>query len=73
MSSSKKVDLLRDFAAGVYQSVAQNPIPPPYTLYTCIQYTYSHREGGGGRGELNQREKKVRGATVNTAGSKIPT
>ncbi len=28
--------------------------PPPYTLYTCIQYTYSHRVGrvrGGG----NQR------------------
>jgi hypothetical protein len=20
--------------------------PPSYTLYTCIQYTYSHREGG---------------------------
>ncbi len=35
-------------AAGVYLSEAQNPIPPPpYTLYTCIQYTYSHREGGG--------------------------
>ncbi len=25
----------------------------PYTLYTCAQYTYSHREGGV---ELNQRE-----------------
>ncbi len=22
--------------------------PPPYTLYTCLQYTYSHRAGGGG-------------------------
>jgi hypothetical protein len=22
--------------------------PPPYTLYRCILYTYSHREGGGG-------------------------
>ncbi len=22
--------------------------PPPYTLYTYILYTYSHREGGGG-------------------------
>jgi hypothetical protein len=41
--------------AGVYLSVAQNPISPsPYTLYTCKQYTYSHRERGGG--ELNQRE-----------------
>jgi hypothetical protein len=28
--------------------------PPPYTLNTCMQYSYSHREGGGG--ELNQRE-----------------
>ncbi len=26
------------------------PPPHPYTLYTCIQYTYSHREGGGGWG-----------------------
>jgi hypothetical protein len=25
---------------------------PPYTLYTCKQYTYSHRE----RGRVNQRE-----------------
>jgi hypothetical protein len=22
--------------------------PPPYTLYTCKLYTYSHREGGRG-------------------------
>jgi hypothetical protein len=39
-----KIDLLRDFAAGVYQ----NP-KPPYTLDTCRQYTYSHREGRKGR------------------------
>jgi hypothetical protein len=25
------------------------PYTPRYTLYTCIQYTYSHREGGRGR------------------------
>ncbi len=24
------------------------PYSPPYTLYTCIQYTYSHRERGEG-------------------------
>ncbi len=50
MSSSKKTDLYRNFTAGVYLSEAQNPIhpPPPYTLYTFIQYTYSHREGGRG-------------------------
>jgi hypothetical protein len=23
------------------------PFHPTYTLYTCIQYTYSYREGGG--------------------------
>jgi hypothetical protein len=52
MSSFKTIDLLRDFAAGVYLSEAQNPVhsPPPlhtvyvYTLYE--QNTYSHREGG---------------------------
>jgi hypothetical protein len=44
-----------DFAAGVYLFAAQIPIPPPppITLYTCIQCTYSHRERGRG---LNQRE-----------------
>jgi hypothetical protein len=56
MSSAKKIDLQRDFAAGVYLSDAPfpplTPYPPPYTLYTCILYTYSHREGG----DLNQRE-----------------
>jgi hypothetical protein len=36
---------------------------------SCIQYTYSHREGKGG--ELTR--EKVRGATVHKAGSKIPT
>jgi hypothetical protein len=46
----------------LYLSEVQNPIPtppPPYTLcmYTCIQYTYSQREGGELR-ELNQREGK---------------
>ncbi len=68
MSSSKKIDLQRDFAADDYMSEAQNPIPPPpYTLYTCIQYTYSHREGG--REESWTREK-VRGARVHKARSK---
>jgi hypothetical protein len=62
MSSSKKIiGLLKDFAAGVYLSEAQNPIPPPpsYTLYLIwIQYTYSHREGGsGGRIEPERRGK----------------
>ncbi len=41
MSSSKKINLQRDFAAGVYLSEAQNPIllpVPPHTLYTLIEY-----------------------------------
>ncbi len=45
---------------------------PSFThcTYTCIQYTYSHWEGG--RGQSWTREK-VREATVHKAGSKIPT
>ncbi len=56
MSSSKKIDLYRDFAAGVYLSEAPNPITPPlYTLYTCIMLQI-HKGKGGRRGDLNQRE-----------------
>ncbi len=63
MSSSKKIYLERDFAAGVYLAEAQNPIPlPPPPLHTVyvytpvytIQYTYSHSKGGEGM-VLNQR------------------
>ncbi len=43
-------------------SPPMTPYSPPYTRYTCIQYTYSHREGGGGVGELTR--KKVRGEIV---------
>jgi hypothetical protein len=47
------------------------PPPPPNTLYTHIQHTYSHWEGGkGGRVEP---ERRVRGASVHKAVSKIPT
>jgi hypothetical protein len=74
MSSSTKIDLYRDFAAVVYLFEAQNPILPPYTLYTRLKYTYSHREWRRGGGGSLTREK-VRGATlkVQKAGSKIPT
>jgi hypothetical protein len=51
-----------DFAAGVFLSEAQNPIPsPPCTLYW----------GGGGKGEPDGRGE--RGAAFHKAGSKIPT
>ncbi len=59
MSSSKKIDMYRDFAASIYLCEAQNPIPPPppYTLNTCVQYTNSHTKGGGGGGwRVEQRE-----------------
>ncbi len=37
MLSSKKIDMEKDFGAGVYPSVAQNPIPP--LLHTVYVYT----------------------------------
>ncbi len=63
MSLSKEKDPYRDFAAGVFSVwdplKSNDPIlpPPPYTLYTCIQYTYSHKKGEGGR--ANQRKGKT--------------
>jgi hypothetical protein len=59
MLLSKKIDMERDFAAG-FLSVwgpfpSYEPYLPPYTLYTCIQYTYSHNILKGG-GRANQRE-----------------
>jgi hypothetical protein len=58
MSSSNKIDLERDFAAGVYLSKAENSIPPPpYTLYSIRIFSILIHTGNGGRGEeLNQRE-----------------
>ncbi len=56
-----------DIAAGVYLSEAQNPIhpPPPCTMYTCVQYIYSHMEGGGGGGE-----RRLEGQQVTKLGQK---
>jgi hypothetical protein len=77
MSSSTKIDLLRDFAVVFNQSEFPSPPMTPYLPLThCIRvyfivYTYSHREGGREGGELTI--EKVRGATVHKAGSKIPT
>ncbi len=77
MSLPKKIGLERDFAAGVLVYLSEAPSPPmtpypspPYTLYTCIQYTYSHKEKGGGVGGGELTREKVRGAIVHKAGRK---
>jgi hypothetical protein len=54
MSSSKKIDFWRDFAAVVYLSEAQDPIPPLHTVYMYAVYLFTQGTGEGG--ELNQRE-----------------
>jgi hypothetical protein len=73
MPSSQKIDLQRDFAAGVNLSETQNLIPPfLHTVYVyTVQYTYSHREAG--RGGRVEPKRRGRGATVQKAGSKIAT
>ncbi len=54
MSSSKKFTCERTLRQVLSIWGPEPNTPPPYTLYTRIQYTYLHREGG--RGEHNQRE-----------------
>ncbi len=57
-----------DFAAGVF--TVWGPLPSydpilPYTMYTCMQYTYSQKDGGE---ELTREE--VRGAIVHKGSRK---
>jgi hypothetical protein len=35
-----------DFAAGVYLVEAQDPIPPPYTVYVYKVYLFTRGRGG---------------------------
>jgi hypothetical protein len=46
LSSSKNIDLQRDFATGVYLSEAHNPIPPPLTLCERVYRILIHIEKG---------------------------
>ncbi len=46
MSSSEKIEMYRDFAAGVYLSEAQKPLLTLHCVHVyCILI---HTEGGGG-------------------------
>ncbi len=53
--SSNKIDLKRDFAAGVYLSEPRTPTPIPPTQ--CIRVNSILNHTGKGR-ELNQRERE---------------
>jgi hypothetical protein len=60
--SSKKIVLLSDFAAGVYLSEAQNPIPPPLnTVYVCTANLFTQGRGEGGRVEPERRGEGATG------------
>jgi hypothetical protein len=62
MSSSKKFTCIGDFAAGVYLSETQNPIPPSHThcirIYSILIHT---GKSGGGRVELERRGEGQQG------------
>ncbi len=57
-----EIDLKRDFAAGVYLSEAQNPIPPLHTV--CVYTVYLFTQGGG-RVKPRRRERRVHKAGPN--------
>jgi hypothetical protein len=72
MSSSKEIDLYREFTAGVYLPEAQNPIPAPpplRTVYVFTVYLFTQRKGWA----VEPERRGEGGATVHKAGSKIPT
>jgi hypothetical protein len=65
--------MLRDFAAGVYLSEVQNTITP-LTLTYCIRvYSILLHAGRGGEGARVKPKRRLEGATVHKAGSKITT
>ncbi len=63
--SSKKLTLRQVFYLSEATSPPMTHTPLSYTLYTCIQYTYSHMEGGG-----KLTREKVRGEIVHKTSRK---
>jgi hypothetical protein len=72
MSSSKKIALYSDIAAGVYLSEAQNPIspPPPYTLHSVYVYIVYLLTQGRGRGRESEPEGRLKGQQFTKPGRK---
>jgi hypothetical protein len=60
MSSSNKIFLERDFAAGVYLSEAQNPIPSPPPLLNQRVEPERWGEGQQGRVQITKLGTKYR-------------
>ncbi len=73
-SSSKKLackGTLRQVFICLRSRTPSSTPPPPYTLYLCKQYSYSHREGGWG--ERVEPERRLEGQQFTKLGRKIPT
>jgi hypothetical protein len=72
MLSSKKIYLYRDFAAGVFLSEDQNPIPHlPHLLHTVYVYTvYLFAQGRVGGGGGDEPERMLKGQQFTKLGRK---
>ncbi len=73
MSLSIKIDLQRDFAAGVLSVRAKAPSHPmthtlTHCMHTSIVYLFRKGKGGGEGKEEKLTREKVRGAKVHKAG-----
>jgi hypothetical protein len=69
MSSFKNIDMSRDFAAGVYLSQAQNPIPPLTHYIRVYSILIQTGKGGRGGGEVGE-ERRLEGQQFTKLGRK---
>jgi hypothetical protein len=71
MSSSQKIYVKRDFAAGVYLSEApESHTLFSYTLYACIYTVYLFTQGRGGGGRIVEPERRLEGQQFTKLGRK---